>query len=279
MKENNAYQLLDSGNLRKLEQVGKYRLIRPALNAFWQPSLPEKEWLEADAEFIRDSSGHGAWRNRNRIPDQWSAEWGGMTMRIKPTNFGHLGFFAEQFRNWQYFRDNCRNMDALNLFAYSGLGSLAMASGGAKVCHLDAARGMIEWGKENLSLNPEIPGNIRWIADDVNKFIARELRRGSQYDLIALDPPTFGRGSAGQLWKIESDLPRLLKNCLALRKKDKPFTLVLSCHSPGFSLLVLERMVREIVGSAPEIEADEMFIPESTGRKLPSGIGLRCYLK
>ena len=272
------YQLLDSGNLRKLEQVGKYRLIRPALNAFWKPSLPEKEWKSADAEFIRDSSGHGSWRNRERLPEQWTVILGGMEIRIKPTSFGHLGFFAEQFRNWHYFRDNCRGMDALNLFAYSGLGSLAMAAGGAKVCHLDAARGMIEWGKENLALNPEIPGNIRWIVDDVNKFIARELRRGSQYDLIALDPPTFGRGASGQLWKIESDLPKLLDNCLALRKPDRSFTLVLSCHSPGFSLVVLERMVREVVGEKAFIESDEMFIPESTGKKLPSGIGLRCIV-
>ena len=276
---NKEYQLLDSGNLKKLEQVGPYRIIRPALNAFWKPVLPESEWKSAVSEFVRDSSGNGRWRNREALPDTWNCILGKMTIKIKPTSFGHLGFFAEQFRNWKYFRDNCRNMDALNLFAYSGLGSLAMAAGGAKVCHLDAAKGMIEWGRENLSLNPEIPGNIRWITDDVNKFVARELRRGSQYDLIALDPPTFGRGSAGQLWKIESDLPKLLKSCLALRKADKPFTLVLSCHSPGFSLLVLERMVREIVGEKPEIEADEMFIPESTGRKLPSGIGLRCYLK
>lgn len=272
------YQLLDSGNLRKLEQVGEYRLIRPALNAFWKPTLPEKEWKRADAEFIRDSSGHGNWRNRERLPEQWTVMLGGMEIRIKPTSFGHLGFFAEQFRNWQYFRDNCRGMDALNLFAYSGLGSLAMAAGGAKVCHLDAARGMIEWGKENLALNPEIPGNIRWIVDDVNKFIARELRRNSKYDLIALDPPTFGRGASGQLWKIESDLPKLLDNCLALRKPDRPFTLVLSCHSPGFSLVVLERMVREVVGEKALIESDEMFIPESTGKKLPSGIGLRCIV-
>ena len=212
------YQLLDSGNLKKLEQVGPYRLIRPALNAFWKPTLPEKEWRCADAEFIRDSSGHGSWKNRNRIPDIWSADWGGVTMQIKPTSFGHLGFFAEQFRNWQFFRENCRNMDTLNLFAYSGLGSLSMAAGGAKVCHLDAAKGMIDWGKENLALNPDIPNNIRWIADDVNKFVNRELRRGNKYDLIALDPPTFGRGSSGQLWKIESDLPQLLRNCLALRK-------------------------------------------------------------
>ena len=200
-------------------------------------------------------------------------------MQIKPTSFGHLGFFAEQFENWQFFRKNCRGLDALNLFAYSGLGSLSMAAGGAKVCHLDAAKGMIEWGKENLALNPAIPNVIRWIADDVNKFVNRELRRGNQYDLIALDPPTFGRGASGQLWKIESDLPQLLTNCLALRKPDRPFTIVLSCHSPGFSLLVLERMVKEVAGEGAEVDAQEMYIPESTGRKLPSGIGLRCFVK
>ena len=138
----NEYILLDSGNLKKLEQVGPYRLIRPALNAFWQPSLNNAKWRSADAEFIRDSSGRGSWKNRDRIPDIWSADWGGVTMQIKPTSFGHLGFFAEQFRNWEYFRKNCRNMDTLNLFAYSGLGSLSMAAGGAKVCHLDAAKGM-----------------------------------------------------------------------------------------------------------------------------------------
>ena len=245
----NDYILLDSGNLKKLEQVGRFRLIRPALNAFWQPSLPESEWRAADAEFVRDSSGHGKWRNYDRLPEVWSAQWGGVNMQIKPTSFGHLGFFAEQFGNWKFFRENCRNMDTLNLFAYSGLGSIAMASGGARVCHLDAAKGMIEWGKENLALNPDVPQTIRWIADDVNKFVNRELRRGNRYDLIALDPPTFGRGTSGQLWKIESDLPQLLRNCLALRKDDRPFRIVLSCHSPGFSLLVLERMVREVAGN------------------------------
>ncbi|MBE6388744.1 MAG: SAM-dependent methyltransferase [Lentisphaerae bacterium] len=273
------YVLLDSGNLKKLEQVGPYRLIRPALNAFWRPSLPETEWRAADAEFVRDSSGHGKWRNRERIPDVWQAHWGGVNMQIKPTNFGHLGFFAEQFRNWQFFRENCRNMDTLNLFAYSGLGSISMAAGGARVCHLDAAKGMIEWGRENLTLNPEVPSTVRWIADDVNKFVNRELRRGNRYDLVALDPPTFGRGTSGQLWKIESDLPQLLRNCLALRKDDREFRIVLSCHSPGFSLLVLERMVREVAGRSAEVIADEMFIPESTGKKLPSGIGLHCVVR
>jgi len=168
-------------------------------------------------------------------------------------------------------------MDALNLFAYSGMGSLAMAAGGAKVCHLDAAKGMIEWGRENLTLNPDIPPLIRWIVDDVNKFVNREIRRGSKYDLIALDPPTFGRGSSGQLWKIENDLPKLLKNCAQLRKPGKPFTLVLSCHSPGFSPIVLSRLVEEVFGKC-RIEGGEMSIPESTGRELPAGIGLRALI-
>ena len=271
------YRLLDSGNLKKLEQVGPYRIIRPALNAFWSPSLPESEWKAAVSEFQRDSSGNGRWLRRERLPEFWTCTWGKMILKIKPTGFGHLGFFAEQFRNWEFFRQNCAGMDALNLFAYSGLGSLAMAAGGAKVCHLDAARGMIEWGKENLELNPSIPGVIRWIADDVNKFVARELRRNSHYDLIALDPPTFGRGSSGQLWKIEDDLLKLLDSCRRLRKPDKPFTLVLSCHSPGFSVLVLSRLVKEIFGEACRIEGGEMSIPESTGRELPAGIGIRCF--
>jgi len=272
------YQLLDTGNCRKLEQVGEYRLIRPALNAFWRPSLPEKEWKSALARFERESSGTGKWIGREKLPESWQISWGGMNLKIKPTNFGHLGFFAEQFRNWEFFRNHCKNLDALNLFAYSGLGSLAMAAGGAKVCHLDASRGMIEWGRENLAINPQIPDAVRWIADDVNKFVARELRRGSAYDLIELDPPTFGRGSSGQLWKIETDLPKLLENCFALRKKDRAFTLVLSCHSPGFTPIVLERLVREAAPKKVEIEVGEMSIPESTGRTLPAGINLRCFM-
>lgn len=270
------YQLLDSGNLRKLEQVGPYRIIRPALNAFWKPALPEKEWHLAVSEFVRDSSGNGKWSNRQNLPESWLCSWGEMVLKIKPTGFGHLGFFAEQFRNWQFFRENLQGKDAMNLFAYSGLGSMAMAAGGAKVCHLDAAKGMIDWGRENLELNKNIPNTIRWIVDDVNKFTAREVRRNSRYDLIALDPPSFGRGSSGQLWKIESDLPQLLQTCKKLRKPEVPFTLVLSCHSPGFSVMVLTRMVEEVFGKNCHIEGGEMSIPESTGRELPAGIGIRC---
>ena len=266
------YELLDSGNFAKLEQVGAYKLVRPALNAAWAPSLDAAKWRSADAVFTRDSSGSGKWSYNTKIPEKWVAEYGGLTMQIKPTGFGHLGFFAEQFRNWDFFRTLTYDR-ALNLFAYSGLGSLAMAERGAQVCHLDVARGMVEWAKENLALNPQIPQKIRWIVDDVNKFVRREVRRGARYNLIALDPPTFGRGSSGQLWKIEEDLPKLLEVCRELRDPARPFELVLSCHSPGFSVLVLERIVAQIFGCG-EFESGEMFIPESTGRKLPAGVSV-----
>ncbi len=273
------YQLLDSGNLRKLEQVGEYRLVRPALNAFWKPELPEREWQRADAVFTRDASGGGRWSFARPLPESWVAEWGSFRLIMKPTGFGHLGFFAEQFRNWDFFRSPESGLGpgarALNLFAYSGVGSMAMAQSGASVCHLDASRGMIEWGQENRKLNGSVPDSIRWIADDVNKFVQRELRRDSKYELIALDPPTFGRGSSGQVWKIEEDLPRLLECCVRLRNPEKPFTVVLSCHSPGFSVLVLERLLREAMGSRCEFVSGEMTVPESTGRELPAGISVR----
>ena len=272
--DSDKYTLLDSGNFRKLEQVGRYRLVRPALNAAWAPELGEAEWNAADAVFTRNNTGGGKWSFKNPLPPEWTAEYGGLRMLVKPTGFGHLGFFAEQFANWERFQKfGGKCAEALNLFAYSGLGSLALAKGGARVCHLDAARGMIEWGKANRELNPAIPPKVRWIVDDVMKFVRREVRRGAKYDLVALDPPSFGRGSSGQVWKIEDDLPKLLAAVAELRDRERPFELVLSCHSPGFSCLVLERIVAQVFGRG-EFESGEMTIPESTGRKLPAGVSV-----
>lgn len=274
------YRLLDSGHLMKLEQVGPFRLVRPALNAFWAPSLPKKEWDAADGVFIRNSSGGGRWEWHTAHPESWQVRWGGFELMVKPTGFGHLGFFAEQFRNWQFFSEWLKKqgsgVQALNLFAYSGVGSMAMARGGAKVCHLDAAKGMIEWGRHNLTLNQSLSDDrIRWITDDVMKFVRREVRRGSKYNLIALDPPTFGRGSSGQVWKIEEDLPVLLDLCRQITDTSKPFCIELSCHSPGFTPIVLTRLLRQVFGADGSISAVEMSIPESTGRELPAGISAR----
>jgi len=279
MADTNEYRLLDSGNMMKLEQAGPIRLIRPALNAFWKPELPKSEWDKANAVFTRDAGGNGKWTFHRALPESWEVLYGGFKLRLKMTGFGHLGFFAEQYANWDFYRNtDLKGGAALNLFAYSGIASMAMAQSGAKVCHLDAAKGMIEWGRINQTLNPSVPDRIRWIADDVMRFVGRELRRGSRYSLIALDPPTFGRGSSGQVWKIEVSLPQLLEQCRQLRDPERDFHIVLSCHSPGFSVLVLERLLREAFGGGT-FESTEMTIPESTGRVLPAGISVRCHLK
>jgi 23S rRNA (cytosine1962-C5)-methyltransferase len=276
------YQLLDTGNCRKLEQIGEYRLVRPALNAFWKPTLPKSEWDKAAGIFTRDSRGGGSWEWRRKLPESWIVEWGAFKLIVKPTNFGHLGFFAEQYENWNWFREIIPQLgtevSALNLFAYSGVGSLAMAEAGAKVTHLDAARGMNDWGRENQRLNEQVPDSIRWITDDVQKFVAREIRRGSKYNAIALDPPTFGRGSKGQVWKIEQHLGELLENCRELKDDSKTFLIVLSCHSPGYSPLVLERMLVDVFGKG-ETLGGEMTIPEASGKVLPAGNFARLLIK
>ena len=273
----NEYRVLDCGNKQKLEQAGSYRIIRPALNAFWKPALPQKEWDMADATYIRDSSGSGRWYYRNKLPEEWTVDYAGFKLLLKPTGFGHLGFFAEQYNNWNYFRNiknelGIREVNALNLFGYSGLGTMAMAQGGCSACHLDAAKGMVDWGREIRKLNEKtVPDRIRWIVDDVIKFTNREVRRNSKYNLIALDPPSFGRGSSGQVWKIEDDLPKLLSICNELLDHSKPFSVVLSCHSPGFSPIVLENMLAEAFGTGT-CKSMEMTVPTAGGRLLPCGI-------
>jgi 23S rRNA (cytosine1962-C5)-methyltransferase len=268
------YTLLDSGNLQKLEQVGKYHLIRPALNAFWQPSLPEKEWDKAIGIFTRNSSGGGKWQWKQLPPSSWKINYGGYTFIVKPTDFGHLGFFPEQMDNWRWLTrvtSKTPGISTLNLFAYSGGSTLAMAKGGANVCHVDAARGMVDWAKDNLSINLQIPANVRWIVDDVNKFVTRELKRNKTYPGIVLDPPSFGRGPRGQIWKIEQDLIPLLKNLKKLMGH-KPQFVLLSMHSHGFSPSSLERILLSLFNNKGTVNHGEMLIQEQFGQKLPAGI-------
>ena len=281
MKEYPAYQQLDSGNCRKLEQVGPYRIIRPALNAFWKPSMPEKEWAKADAVFSRESSGGGVWDwKRGKAPDhtdgEWIVRWGGVNLTVKPTNFGHLGFFAEQAGNWARLRkcvSAMENARTLNLFAYSGGATLAMAQAGADVTHLDASKGIIDWAKKNQAINPETANHIRWICDDAMKFVSREQRRNSKYNGIVLDPPSFGRGAQGQVWKIEDGLADILHNCKKILDLSKPYFILLSCHSQGFSASSLGRCLADVFPEAEkQIESGEMLIPESNGKVQPAGL-------
>jgi 23S rRNA (cytosine1962-C5)-methyltransferase len=268
------YKLLDSGHRQKLEQIGKYRLVRPAMNAFWAPKLSKAEWDRADGIFTRNSSGGGRWQWNKKLPPSWQVEWGGFELKIKPTDFGHIGFFAEQHHNWQWLQATIASMPqpvkTINLFAYSGVASMAMAAAGANVCHVDAARGMNDWGKENMLLNPTIPQKIRWIADDAVKFIEREIRRKNSYNGIVLDPPSFGRGAKGQIWKIEESINRLLNLCSKLIEPGKPFFVLLSGHTPGFSPIVLERLLEQHFGKGI-IESGEMTIPDNNEGLLSAG--------
>lgn len=277
------YRLLDSGNCRKLEQTGPYRIIRPALNAFWKPALPQAEWNAADAEFRRESSGGGVWNWKRRHAEEWLTSWGGLTLLSRPTNFGHLGFFAEQAPNWDWMRSCVSRIPGrartLNMFAYSGGATLAMAEAGAEACHLDASKGIIEWAKKNQSLNPKTKDRVRWICDDALKFAAREARRGSHYHGIALDPPSFGRGAQGQVWKIEDGLEKLLLDCRSILNLKEPHFIILSCHSQGFSPVSLGRCLAAVFPeSANRIECGEMLIPEADGsRHLPAGMFARFF--
>ena len=272
-KTTEQYQILDSGNLQKLEKVGEYILIRPALNAFWKPSLSKTEWDKASGIYERNSSGGGKWHWEIKKPKEWTISYNSITFLIKPSDFGHLGIFPEQKDNWEWLRNVISRkpqIKTLNLFAYSGASSLAIAQAGAKVCHVDAAKGMVDWAKINSSHNKNIPNTIRWIVDDVIKFLNRESKRDETYDGIVLDPPSFGRGPNGQVWKIESDIIPLLEKCKQILST-KPVFVLLSLHSHGFSENTLERILKEAFGKNTTVSSGEMTLVENTGNKITAG--------
>lgn len=261
--KNESYALIDSGNGYKLERFGHYLLARPCPQAVWKPQLPESEWEKADAHFIREEDS--GWAKNENLPDAWNIEMSGITLKLSITDFGHLGIFPEHAAFWSWIQDiigkSVRNdLKILNLFAYSGGSTLAAAKAGAQVCHVDASKGMVAWARENAALNHLDKAPVRWIIDDVSKFLARELRRGVRYDAIILDPPSFGRGARGEIFKIEQDLPVLLENCRALLSEDPVFVLF-SCHTPGFSPIVMDKLMHQMMSGVPgKIDSGEMFL-------------------
>jgi 23S rRNA (cytosine1962-C5)-methyltransferase len=273
------YQLLDSGNMRKLEQVGSFLIARPALQAIWAPRLPERTWQRADALFERDSTGGGAWEFRQKSKREFDILFDKLALRIKLTDFGHLGLFPEQAANWEWLRavirrrlqqTNNRNLHVLNLFGYTGASTLAASQAGAHVVHVDAAKGVVDWARKNAELSRLHERPIRWLVDDATKFVQREERRNSRYQGIILDPPSFGRGPKGEVFKIETDLLPLLDTCRRLLADDGAF-LLYSCHTPGFSPLVLHNQVAALGLKGGTIESGEMVIVDQQGRALPSG--------
>ncbi|MCB0419535.1 MAG: class I SAM-dependent methyltransferase [Bdellovibrionales bacterium] len=269
------YQLLDSGHFKKWEKVGPYFIVRPALGAVWSPHQPIETW-KADAEFERNSSGKGKWRLHKRLPDSWSIDLNGLTLEIQLTDFGHLGLFAEHASNWDQLVPLCQKWSqsndevrVLNLFAYTGGVTLACAKGGASVTHLDASKTSVAWARKNAELSALSERPIRWIVDDVSGFVERELRRGKTYHGVVLDPPSFGRGSKGQLWKIEEHLIPLLESIKTLLVPENHFVL-LSSHSPGYTPMALENLLAEQIGDGV-LTCREMFVIDQNKKRLPSG--------
>ena len=287
------YELLDSGDGRKLERFGKYVLSRPCSQAMWRPSKSAAEWERADASFDREDGNR--WHGRSNLPKEWQIETAGIRFKLGGTDFGHLGIFPEQRAQWNWIRerveataaiDSSRRLSVLNLFAYSGGSTMASALGGAEVCHLDASKGMVEWARENARLNGLADHPSRWIVDDAHKFMKREIRRGHRYDAIILDPPTFGRGAGGEMYKIERDL----KDTLGLVKdllSESPSFVLFSSHTPGLSQIVAENILGQLFPTAklesgemllePAVQSNNRTIEQSNNsRPCPSGIYCRA---
>lgn len=272
-----TYQVIDSGDGRKLEQVGPYRFVRPAAGAVWSPKLSEQEWRKCDARFERFSGGDGKWHVYNRkMQESWSIQVGSLKFKMQRTDFGHLGIFAEQAKNWRQIEElisssRVKDFKVLNLFAYTGGSTLASAVGGAKVTHVDASKTSVGWARENAELNRSQGFPIRWIVDDVQKFVSRELRRGSKYHGIILDPPTYGRGTKNEVWKIEQHTMPLLRELVQILEDDAQFVL-LSAHSQGYTPCALQNMLEQVLPWKARYDSSEMILPHGeTSFSLPSG--------
>ncbi len=278
------YEILDSGAGRKLERVGDWLIERQCAVAFWPPSLSPQEWKMAHAHHQRSEKGGGHWDFKTKIPESWVIQYGGLKLKIKLTAFGHFGFFAEQIGEWEWFRHFISKapkapgeLKILNLFGYTGSSTLSCALAGAQVTHVDAAKGVVDWGRENAALNDITDGKIRWIVEDAMSFLKREARRGNRYDAVILDPPSFGRGPKKELFKIEDDINELLDDVFAVLS-EKPLFVHLSCHTPGFSPQVLENLLGPRCSQwSTGHESGELLVMEKSGRKIPSGNFCRFF--
>lgn len=277
------YELLDCGAGQKLERWGKYVFIRPDPQVIWPKASPEL-WENYDAIYQRSSSGGGAWNFVRPIPEYWTINYRALKFKVRPTGFKHLGLFPEQQPNWDWIAEKIKNaqktVSVLNLFGYTGGATLAAAAVNASVCHVDAARGMVEWCRENAALCGLAKALIKYIVDDCRAFIRREIRRGKSYDAIIMDPPSFGRGKRGEIWKLEDNLWELLNECRKLFSNNPLFTLI-NAYTTNLSPLVLANMVgASLKGRGGRMESGEIGLPvKSDGKILPCGIYCRWDAK
>lgn len=271
------YELLDTSRGERLERWGNVILIRPDPQIIWETPRKDPRWKQADARYIRSSSGGGHWDVLRSVPPVWDIGWQGLTFQLKTMGFKHTGIFPEQAVNWQYAMDKIkgagRPVSVLNLFGYTGAASLACAKAGASVCHVDASKGMVQWAKENAAASGLADRPVRWLVDDCVKFVQREQRRGHHYDAIIMDPPSYGRGPGGEVWKLEEQLYSLVQMCIPILS-EKPLFFLLNSYTTGLSPAVMEYLLSVMLQPrfGGTVSAEEIGLRvSSTGRSLPCG--------
>ena len=296
MSNSRDYQLLDFGDGRRLERFGRLVLDRPCPAAEGFERADPDAWAQADARFEGRNDDKGEWTYRRELPERWTVAYGPLRFELKRTDFGHLGFFPEQAENWDWIANvGClaaagtaacnasgtdvpsaakRTMKVLNLFAYTGGSTLAAAAAGMEVTHVDAAKNVVAWARRNAELSGLADAPVHWIAEDAVKFVERELKRGNRYDAVILDPPSYGHGPRGEVWRLSEHLPRLLRMCGELTS-GRPEVMLLTCHTPGYDADKLRRMMLEATGGDDKIVGRKLTIRSADGRKLPAGVVVR----
>ena len=272
------YEILDMANGEKLERWKNVILVRPDPQIIWtQKSFPEK-WKNVNAEYHRSSTGGGNWEYNKKLPDAWQVKYKNLTFNIKPMGFKHTGLFPEQAVNWDWMIEKIqkanREIKVLNLFAYTGGATVACSYAGAQVCHVDSSKGMVTWAKENIQASGLQDRPVRYIVDDVIKFVNREIRRGNKYDAIIMDPPSYGRGANGEVWKFEENLPELVNLCAQVLS-DKPLFFLINSYTTGISSTVLQNILELTISKKykGKVSNGEIGLPMTNSKMvLPCGI-------
>ena len=271
------YELLDCSSGERLERWGNVTLIRPDPQVIWKTPKKHPAWRRADAVYHRSSSGGGNWVIKNKIPSFWSIGYGDLNFNVKTMGFKHTGIFPEQAVNWDYtaklIKNAGRPVKVLNLFAYTGGATVACLKAGAEVVHVDASKGMVQWAKENAVASGVADRKVRWIVDDCIKFVQREIRRGNKYDIIIMDPPSYGRGPGGEIWKLENEVYSFVELCSQVLS-DNPIMVLINSYTTGLSPAVMQYILGALI--KPKFggvaESDEIGLPVTqTGMILPCG--------
>lgn len=270
IKDFNEYEILAMSNGYKYERWNNITLKRPDPEIIW----PDNENIKVDARYTRSNTGGGMWEKLSNIPDSWQIHYKDLVFNLKLMGFKHTGLFPEQAYNWDLIRKTIKNSNrkckVLNLFAYTGAASIAALKEGAEVVHVDSSRGMIDWAKENVKSNHLENETIRFLVDDVKKFVKRELRRGNKYDIILMDPPSFGRGAKNEVWSIEKDLYNLVGDCTKLLS-DKPLLFIINSYTTGLSNTVIENILHKTLTKEGTITSTELGIKAKNNLILPCG--------